>query len=140
MSRSALFDGVFGDGRHPFRLRIGELEELQEKCDAGPEEIYWRLQTGAWRVADIRETLRLGLIGGGLTPTPALVLVNRYAGEGWLAEWKALAANIIAAALFGAPDEDKPAPAPGEAEGETATSPDEKSGSPTSTQTGPSFS
>lgn len=130
MTRSAKIQGVFGDGIHDFRLRIGELEELQEKCDAGPEEIFTRLLSTSWRVADIRETLRLGLIGGGMAPTPALVMISRYASEGSLTEWRPLAANIIAASINGAPDEDKP---PGEQMGEKANSPAKKSGSPAST-------
>jgi len=122
---------VFADGVHPFRLRIGELEELQEKTDAGPEEVLLRIINGTWRVSDIRETLRLGLIGGGMGPTPALVLISRYASEGNLGEWKALCINIIAAAIDGAPDEDKPAS--GESMGETSPSPEENSGSASST-------
>jgi len=135
MSRSAKISAVFGDGIHDFRLRIGELEELQERCDAGPEEILFRLMNATWRIADVRQTIRLGLIGAGMQPTPALILVERYAAEGSLGEWKSLCINIIAAAIDGAPDEDKP---PGEGKGETATSPEEKSGSPGSTPSGAS--
>jgi hypothetical protein len=106
MSRSARFTGVFGDGKHEFALNIGELEELQEKCDAGPEEIMARLLAGNWRVADLRETLRLGLKGGGMSSTQALVLVERYAGPGDLMALKPLAVSVLGAALVGAPDED----------------------------------
>lgn len=108
MSRSARFTGVFGDGKHDFQLNIGELEELQEKCDAGPEEIWNRVLTGGWRVADIREPIRLGLKGAGMDPMKALVLVERYASSGNLSPLKPLVANIIGAALVGAPDEDPP--------------------------------
>lgn len=65
-----------------------------------------RLLTGNWRVADLRETLRLGLKGGGMSSTQALVLVERYAGPGNLMALKSLATNILGAALVGAPDED----------------------------------
>ncbi len=58
-------------------LGLGELLELQEKCDAGPAQIVARLEGGTWRVQDLRETLRLGLIGGGMTPTDAMVKVRR---------------------------------------------------------------
>lgn len=124
MSRSARFTGVFGDGRHEFALNIGELEELQEKCDAGPEEIMTRVMAGTWRVQDIRETLRLGLKGAGLAPDRALVLIERYAGPGHLAGLKPLVISVLGAALIGAPDEDmKGGDAPeGERKaGETAT-------------------
>ena len=108
MSRSARYTGVFGDGKHEFALNIGELEELQERCDAGPEEIMARLFAGTWRVADLRETLRLGLKGAGMEPARALVLIERYAGPGQLMGLKTLATNILGAALVGAPDEDVP--------------------------------
>ncbi len=119
MSRSARCTGVFGDGKHDFLLTIGALEELQEKCDAGPEEIWNRVLTGSWRVADIREPIRLGLIGAGMEPIKALVLVERYAREGMLSGLKPLVASIIGAALVGAPDED--APAPGKRRGRSRT-------------------
>ncbi|MFN5211198.1 gene transfer agent family protein [Brevundimonas sp.] len=107
MSRAARFTGVFGDGKHEFALNIGELEELQEKCDAGPEEIMARVIGGTWRLSDIRETLRLGLKGAGLAPDRALVLIERYAGPGQLAALKPLVVNVLGAALVGAPDEDE---------------------------------
>ncbi|MDO1560422.1 gene transfer agent family protein [Brevundimonas sp. 2R-24] len=129
---SGEYQAAFGDGEHIFRLRIGELEELQEKCDAGPEFILQRIYSGAWLVADIRETIRLGLIGGGMPPTQALALRNRYCGEGALFTHKALASAILAAALMGSEgDEDEP---PGEMKGETSPSPEDDGGSPASTK------
>lgn len=120
MSRSARFTGVFGDGKHDFLLDIGRLEELQEKCDAGPEAIWRRVVAGEWKVQDLRETIRLGLIGAGMDATKALILVERYANTGDLAGLKPLVQGIIGAALIGAPDED--APPEGESEaGETTT-------------------
>lgn len=132
MSRSARYTGPFGDGPHDFQLNIAELEELQEKCDAGPEEIFHRISEGRWRVADIRETIRLGLKGAGMVALTARAMVDRYAGPGQLADNKELATCILAAALVGAPDEDVPS---GEMQGETESpSPDENSGSQTSTK------
>jgi len=108
MSRSALYRGVFGGAKQDFVLNIGELEELQEQCDAGPEEIFHRISEGRWRLADIRETLRLGLKGGGMDPDMAMVMVARYASPGQLAVHKPLVTCILSAALVGAPDEDAP--------------------------------
>lgn len=131
MSRSARYTGPFGDGPHEFQLRIAELEELQELTDAGPEEIYHRVSEGRWRVADVRETIRLGLKGAGMAPLMARAMIDRYAGPGELANQKALVTAILAAALVGAPDEDEPS---GEPKGESDPSPDESSGSRTSTK------
>lgn len=138
MSRSAKARAPFGDSVYDFQLTIGQLEELQELTDAGPEEIYQRISEGRWRLADLRQTLRLALIGGGVDQFKALALVERYAGPGDFLALKPLCLSIIAAALVGATDEDKPK---GEMEGETNRSPDESSGSETSTPSaGPSAS
>jgi len=113
MSRAANIDIVWGDGEHVFRLAIGQLRELQEKCNAGPAEIYRRLSLGTWRLEDIRETLRLGLIGGGMKPPEATKLVGRYVDERPLMESIQPAQLVLMAVLTGAPDEPlgKPKPA-----------------------------
>jgi len=56
MSRSAKARAPFGDSVYDFRLTIGQLEELQELTDAGPEEIYQRISEGRWRLADLRQS------------------------------------------------------------------------------------
>lgn len=53
----------FADGTYPFRIGAGEMRELQRICDAGPLELYRRLLSGNWRVDDVTQTIRLGLIG-----------------------------------------------------------------------------
>lgn len=53
----------FADGTYPFRIGAGEMRELQRICDAGPLELYRRLLSGEWRVDDVTQTIRLGLIG-----------------------------------------------------------------------------
>jgi hypothetical protein len=136
MSRSAKVTLPFGDGAHDFALLIGQLEELQEKCDAGPEAVFNRIASGTWMVADVRETLRLGLVGAGMESIKAAILVDRYAGSGSLAAHKDTAQRVILGALVGAPDEDEPS---GEPQGEKPDSPTEKSGLEGSTPTGPQW-
>lgn len=36
---------------------------------------------GDWRVEDVRETIRLGLIGAGMSPTDAFVIVSAYVDD-----------------------------------------------------------
>lgn len=105
-SRTAKIDLDWADGHHDFRLAIGELEELQEKTSVGPPVVLRRLHGGEWFVADVRETIRLGLVGGGMKATEALVLVRRYVDErpDWLNN-ALLARVIIEAALVGVADE-----------------------------------
>lgn len=134
MSRSARVTAPFGDGVYVFRLDIAGLEELDEKCDAGPEELYQRISEGRWRVRDIRETLRIGLVRGGAEPVMALALVNRYAAEGYLLDLKALALNVLGASILGAPEEDRDQPSGGVKARAKDPSRAEKSGSAASTR------
>lgn len=61
---------------------------------------------GDWRVDDVRETIRLGLIGGGMSPTDAFVFVSGYVDQYPLTENIGLAASILMHALIG--DQDDP--------------------------------
>lgn len=101
MSYDASVTFVWGDGEHRFRLALKQLQELQSKCNAGPMEIIDRLVTRRWRVEDIREIIRLGLIGGGLTPLKAHTLVERYVDNRPWAESLAPAQTILYTAMVG---------------------------------------
>ncbi len=88
-----------GDGDHNFRLALGELRELQDKTGVGPLVLYRRLLQGEWRVDDMRETIRIGLVGGGADAPSAFKLVARYVDDVPLLANVMLAAEIINAAL-----------------------------------------
>lgn len=105
MSRDGSLTIVWGDGEHRFRLAIGQLRELQEKTNAGPQEVLDRLSTRLWRVDDVRETLRLGLVGGGMPPGDAYRLVVRYVDGRPLMESVQPAQAVLIAALVGSPEE-----------------------------------
>lgn len=118
MSRSAKLDHRFvGEGYFDLSLRIGELIALQERLGVGPSALANRFVTGEWHVQDVRETIRLALIGGGLSQKEAHDLVERNVIAGHLLDYAALASEVICAALVGAEDE----PLPGEAEAPTMT-------------------
>jgi hypothetical protein len=106
-NRNGAVDLDFGDDTYRFRLGLAELEELQEKTGIGPFMLLTRLIDGEWRTQDVRETIRLGLIGGGLDPVPALKLVRSYvdARQSWLTH-ASLARLVVMAALSGAPEEE----------------------------------
>ncbi len=127
MSRTAETVLPFGTEERKFRLGLGELRAVQEKCDAGPGEIAQRLapivravraklpladillggMMGSWRVDDVREPILQGLIGGGMTPTEAGVLVRREFDARPLAlEHFGLAFAILTEAYM--PPEDEP--------------------------------
>ena len=93
------------DDERKYRLGIGELRELQDKCDAGPAQIFKRLSDSSWRYDDVRETIRLGLIGAGENPQRALALVARHVAPGNLMPAVAIAQTILYAALIGDPND-----------------------------------
>lgn len=132
MSRDGSITLPFGDGDKTFRLAWGELIKLQEACDAGPFVIYRRLMVGQWKMEDIANTIRLGLIGGGMEPGKALAFVRDYVEARPPLESVPLAQGILGVALQGAPDEQPGTPsgeAHGEAESGLTTSPMESSAS-----------
>ena len=105
MSGDASITLTWADGDHRFRLPIGQLRELQDKCGSGPFAIFLRLDDNSWKVDDIRETLRLGLIGGGKRPDEALLLVKRYVDERPLIENVLAAKSVLFAAIIGVKDD-----------------------------------
>lgn len=128
MSRDAKITFPWGAGDTTFALRLGEVIKLQEARDAGPKYLFDKLLSGQWRVEDVIETIRWGLIGGGATPVEAAKLIKLYVEGRPLLESIAPAIKILGAALSGAPDE----PPLGEAD---APNPAEGSGSTTSPAT-----
>lgn len=115
-------------GEHDFALRIGELRALQDRCEAGPEEVFNRLRAGSWRVNDITETLRLGLIGGGMSRVDAGKVVSEIIEDKAIANFKITAIAIMANSLLGVGDDPV-----GEPVGEA--SPPENGSSQSSTET-----
>lgn len=139
MSRSAKVRLTWGGDERTFRLGVGELDELDALCDIGPGYALALIESagvhGNWRAKHIRETIRLGLIGGGLDQHVALRLVKRYVDAKPLGENLTTAANILRAAIVGVPDD----PVPGlSGEGSNASlSPEGASGSASSTNQEP---
>ncbi|AWB20551.1 gene transfer agent family protein [Methylobacterium currus] len=105
MSRDGHIDLALEETTHRFRLAIGDLEALQEATGAGPAALLHRFHAGRlYRFQDVRDVLRLGLIGGG-TPVPqAHALARRLDGLPCI-PLIAKAALVLAAALEGTEDE-----------------------------------
>lgn len=103
---------VWIGGEHDFALDLGNLRAIQKYCDAGPHEILLRLNEKRWRVDDLFEVIRQGLIGGGLPSGDASRLVTAMMTRHPLIGFVVTAQAILAASLVG--DEDDPV---GEAEG-----------------------
>jgi len=76
----------WGDGEYVFRLRIKEIDELQRVCNAGFGEVAQRIMTGMPYYRDVYDTIRLALIGGGMSPVRAQQLVETYVDQRPLAD------------------------------------------------------
>ncbi|MBK3396414.1 MULTISPECIES: gene transfer agent family protein [Methylobacterium] len=105
MSRDGHVDLDLDGTTHRFRLAIGDLEALQEATGLGPAALLQRLHAGlSYRFRDVRDVLRLGLIGGGVPVPRAHAIARRLDGLPCIA-LIAKAALVLAAALEGAEDE-----------------------------------
>ena len=102
MSRHAAIEQDWADGTYTFRLGLAEIEELERKRDLGIFELAKRLspEVRQARSTDITETLRLGLIGGGMTPVDALAKVRKYVDERPLDENRDIAYAVVLAGLM----------------------------------------
>lgn len=108
---------------HEFRLQIDQLRALQDICDAGPQEVAARVLSGAWRVDDVLQIWRLGLIGAGsLDAGDAEAFVADIEEKVGLLKMTQIAADVITRSLNGPADdpvelakakEDPPDPPPG---------------------------
>lgn len=108
MSRDGSIQLDFGGKDRKFRLGIKELIELQEVTSCGPEFLINRFIDGNWKVQNVRQVIRIGLIGGGSDPREAEAICRRYFDEILrLLDNKELAFNILHNALIG-PEEDDP--------------------------------
>lgn len=134
-------DLKFADGEYKFALGLAQIQEIQRACDAGIGAVYARVLQGrvasdvtvghsgyaAYRLEDIVETVRQGLIGGGeglvdgqvvkVSSLRANELVDRYLHAMPLAEQWNLAAAILFAKIEGY------APAAGDGAGAEKKSP-----------------
>lgn len=126
---------VWAGGEHPFRLRIAELEAIQQKTERGPEHILNELAAGRWLIMDLFEVIRFGLIGGGMASADALKVTRDTFERTPLAEFKLTCLEVLSTALYGR--EDDPV---GEADPVEPTPEDEKTAdgsSQTSTASAP---
>lgn len=97
---------IWAGGEDAFCLaKVGLILDLEEKCGAGIAAIMTRLGDGSWRLNDVRETIRLGLIGGGMDPAKAMAAVKNHVDEQPLASSVLMAYEIIAAVLVGVKDD-----------------------------------
>lgn len=109
-----------------FRLPLTLIAELQTACKAGIGVIYRRIFTFEYHAEDLVETVRLGLIGGGMDRADAnKIIARRTKGdEQWPLEiWHEYALAILSTCIVGYEDKSKKKPTPGTATPTGSTSP-----------------
>lgn len=97
----------FGDGEYLFRLPLKMLNELQAKRNAPIGLIYKRVIMGEYYAEDLIETVRFGLMGGGMTGSEAKRKIDVYCDQWPLDVWWSHACAILAACVQGYDDGDK---------------------------------
>ena len=105
----------YGDGEYIFRIAFGQWRELQESINKprieigeapiGPMPLLRALLDGNAWPQDVREVIRLGLIGGGMKSERALVMVKRYVEGRPYFQSMATARTVLQYAMFGPPDD-----------------------------------
>jgi len=101
MTDAPMHRQFFGDAERAFALTPELIGELERKTGAGIGGLCRRLFAGDFRHAEIIETIRLALIGGGTPPEEAAALVAAYAARRPLIEVYPLAVSILETAWFG---------------------------------------
>lgn len=91
----------FGDAERTFALTPELIVELERITGSGIGGLCQRLFRSDFRHADVTETIRLALIGGGEKPEDAAALVAAYATTRPLAETFPLAVAILETLWFG---------------------------------------
>lgn len=90
----------FGDAEHVFKLDPAMIVELERKASAGIGLIARRFLAAEFTHTDLTETLRLGLVGGGMDPQDAAALVDLYAERLSITRLYECALPVIEAAFF----------------------------------------
>lgn len=129
MTASAQITRFFGEGDFAFALTIGPAQMLEEvrgealrkqgfdPGHAGLMAIQSRLATGTFLIEDIKQPLRLGLIGAGMDREDAARLVDRHVVSGYIIKAAMVAGDVLDACLSGVPDDQPGADQLGEAKG-----------------------
>lgn len=145
MSADASTTFEWADDERTFRLPYGQIRELERVLtiyatdrdgslllntfgnaavaySGGIQRVFERLCDGGYLVEDIRQTLRLGLIGGGMEKVAAKQLVDRTVVPPLVPHIES-AARVLRATLIGVPEDPLPKRPAAETQTETTTAP-----------------
>lgn len=91
----------FGDKERDFTLTDPMIAELERQTGTGIGSLFLRLTRSDFRLADLVEIVRLGLIGALTDPQEASRLVETYARNRPIGEVLPLALDIVTARWLG---------------------------------------
>ncbi|MHA6646405.1 gene transfer agent family protein, partial [Mesorhizobium sp. A623] len=94
----------FGDGDKVFALKPELVFELERKAGAGIGALYAKFMGAQFHFTDILEIIRLGLIGGGMSPADAQIQIDTYAKPRPILETYPLAFDILETLWSGNPE------------------------------------
>lgn len=141
MSADGSITMFWGDEEYKFRYAIGQFRELQEKVNErrtrigapliGPMALLSTLRANDAWPDDVRDVLRIGLVGAGMQPKDAQAKLIRYFDNRPLLENMLPAFTVLFAGLVGDPAEKI---AEDDAKKKTAETPTSQSSSVKSTE------
>ena len=91
----------FGDAEYDFRLTPDLVLELERKTASGIGGLSRRFYAMDFRLIELTEVIRLGLIGGGMDPEEADALVTAYTPRMSMTDLYGKALPIIDVLMFG---------------------------------------
>ncbi|WP_034996934.1 gene transfer agent family protein [Beijerinckia mobilis] len=101
MSDDIQFTAFLGDMEHTFKLTSKLILELEHLAECGIGALFKRLTSNEFRHLDIAQTIRLGLIGGGMSPEQSVRFVETYVIDRPLKEIYPVALGILETLYFG---------------------------------------
>lgn len=123
-------------GINQFRLAIGDLRAIEQRCNAGVAVVMMRLLGQQWGVDDVVQPILLGLTGAGMSEPDAKRALDKAHSTANMYALAITAAAILQKFIMWDPDGD----APGEAQAgeeskiQTRSPTDAPSGQPTTAQ------
>lgn len=100
MTNSSEITAFFGDQEYQFRLTPDLVVEFERQAGAGIGLVSKRVFAGQFMIRDLIEVIRLGLIGGGVTPKRAKELTDTYCNRPVM-EYAPLAIDVLSALMLG---------------------------------------
>ncbi|ALN73590.1 gene transfer agent family protein [Aureimonas sp. AU20] len=91
----------FGDEERDFALPNAQAFELERVTGSGFGALARRILSDDYSLADLHQTIRLALIGGGTDPQEAAALLSAYVYPRPVNEARLLTLSIVGAAYFG---------------------------------------